>query len=63
MYREDELDAAIEKYIEALDFDDLEAYVRNDMQTEYENADSETVDGFIEEMDNGWYQGGSVAEM
>lgn len=53
MYREDELDAAIEKYIEAIDIDDLEAYVRNDMQTAYENADSETVDEFIEQMDTG----------
>ena len=53
MYREDELDAAIEKYIEALDIYDLESYVRNDMQTAYEDADSETVDEFIEQMDTG----------
>lgn len=53
-YREDELDAAIEQYIEALDIDALESYVRNDMQTAYENADSETVDEFIAQMNGEW---------
>ena len=53
-YREDELDAAIEQYIEALDIDALESYVRNDMQTAYNNADSETVDEFIAQMNGEW---------
>ena len=53
-YREDELDAAIEQYIEALDIYDLESYVRNNMQTAYSNSDSETVDEFIAQMNGDW---------
>ena len=53
-YREDELEDAIQKYISALDMDDLEAYVRNDMQTAYSKTDSETVDEFIAQMNGEW---------
>ena len=34
--------------------DDLEAYVRNDMQTAYSKTDSETVDEFIAQMNGEW---------
>jgi hypothetical protein len=53
-YREDELDDAIERYIEALDMDALESYVRNDMQTIYSKTDNDTVDEFIAQMNGDW---------
>ena len=58
MYREEELEAAIEKYVDSLDIDGLIDYVTHDMTQAYHVADSETIDEFIEqmgveEMDNG----------
>ncbi len=53
-YREDELDDAIERYIEGLDMDALESYVRNDMQTAYSKTDNDTVDEFIAQMNGDW---------
>lgn len=54
MYREEELDQAIEQYISGLDMDDLESYVRNDMQTAYSKTDNDTVDEFIAQMKGEW---------
>ena len=49
-YREDELDAAIEKYVDALDLEGLVDYVTEDMTAAYDSADSSTVDEFISQM-------------
>ena len=49
-YREDELDASIEKYVEALDLEGLVDYVTTDMTAAYNTVDSSTVDEFISQM-------------
>ena len=49
-YREDELDAAIEKYVDGLDLEGLVDYVTADMTAVYDGADSSTVDEFISQM-------------
>ena len=49
-YREDELDAAIEKYVDGLDLEGLVDYVTADMTAAYDSADSSTVDEFISQM-------------
>lgn len=54
MYREEELDQAIEKYISCLDMDALESYVRDDMQAAYSKTDKDTVDEFIAQMNGEW---------
>lgn len=50
-YRADKLDTAIEKYVDGLDLDALIAYVTYDLTQAYDNADSETVDEFIMQME------------
>lgn len=47
----DKLDTAIEKYVDGLDLDALIAYVTYDLTQAYDNADSETVDEFIMQME------------
>ena len=49
-YREDELDAAIEKYVDALDLEGLVDYVTADMTSVYYRAERPTVDEFISQM-------------
>ena len=49
-YREDELDASIKKYVDALDLEGLVDYVTTDMNAAYNNVDSSTVDEFISQM-------------
>jgi hypothetical protein len=49
-YREDELEDAIDRYVEALDLEGLVNYVTADMAEAYFNADSSTVDEFISQM-------------
>ena len=45
------LEQAIEKYVDALDIDQLVEYVMNDMAQAYHNADSDTVEEFISQME------------
>tara|TARA_R100001509_G_scaffold89420_1_gene51296 strand:- start:368 stop:544 length:177 start_codon:yes stop_codon:yes gene_type:complete len=45
------LEQAIEKYVDALDIDQLVEYVMNDMSQAYHNADSDTVEEFISQME------------
>jgi len=49
-YREDELDAAIEKYVDGLDLEGLVDYVTADMTSVYYKAERPTVDEFISQM-------------
>ena len=47
----DKLEQAIEKYVDALDTQQLVEYVTNDMLQAYHNADSETQEEFILQME------------
>jgi len=47
----DKLEQAIEKYVDALDIEQLVEYVTNDMLQAYHNADSETQEEFILQME------------
>ena len=49
-YREDELEDAIDKYVECLDTDGLVDYVTHDMTQCYHAADKEVIDEFIAQM-------------
>ena len=49
-YREDELDAAIEKYVDGLDLEGLVDYVTADMTSVYYKTERPTVDEFISQM-------------
>jgi len=51
MYRADELEAAIDKYVESLDLEGLIDYVTHDMTQCYHVADSEIIDDFIQQME------------
>ena len=53
MYRAEELEAAIDKYVESLDLDGLVEYVTHDLTQCYHVADSEIIDEFIKQMDTG----------
>ena len=53
MYRAEELEAAIDKYVESLDVDGLVEYVTHDLTQCYHVADSEIIDEFIKQMDTG----------
>ena len=53
MYRADELEAAIDKYVDSLDVDGLVDYVTHDLTQCYHVADSEIIDEFIKQMDTG----------
>jgi hypothetical protein len=50
MYRADELEAAIDKYVESLDIEGLIDYVTHDLTQCYHVADSEIIDEFIQQM-------------
>lgn len=47
MYRADELEEAIDKYVESLDLDGLVDYVTHEMTQGYRVADNEIIDEFI----------------
>ena len=47
MYRADELEEAIYKYVESLDLDGLVDYVTHEMTQGYRVADNEIIDEFI----------------
>jgi len=49
-YREDELEEAIDKYVECLDIAGLVDYVTHDMTHCYHAADKEVIDEFIAQM-------------
>ena len=49
-YREDELEDAIDRYVEALDLEGLVDYVTEDLNSSYQVADDEIIDMFIEQM-------------
>ena len=49
-YREEELEDAINRYVEALDIWGLVDYVTEDLNRLYQVADDETIDMFIEQM-------------
>lgn len=51
MYRAEELEAAIEKYVDSLDTNGLIDYVTHDLTQAYHVADSEIIDMFIQQMD------------
>ena len=53
MYRAEELEAAIERYVDSLDVDGLVDYVTHDLTQCYHVADSEIIDEFIKQMDTG----------
>ena len=53
MYRAEELEAAIDKYVDSLDVDGLVEYVTHDLTQCYHVADSEIIDEFIKQMDTG----------
>ena len=48
---QEKLEQAIEKYVDALDPQGLIDYVKNDMMQAYHNADSETQEEFILQME------------
>ena len=48
---QEKLEQAIEKYVDALDQQGLIDYVTNDMTQAYHNADSETQEEFILQME------------
>lgn len=48
---QEKLEQAIEKYVDALDIEQLVEYVTNDMLQAYHNADSETQEEFILQME------------
>jgi len=50
MYRADELEAAIDMYVESLDTKGLVDYVTHDLTQCYHVADSEIIDEFIQQM-------------
>jgi hypothetical protein len=50
MYRAEELEAAIDKYVESLDLDGLIDYVTHDLTQCYHVADSEIIDEFIKQI-------------
>jgi len=50
MYREEELEAAIEKYVDSLDINGLIDYVTHDLTQCYRCGDSDIIDEFIEQM-------------
>jgi len=47
MYRADELEEAIDKYVESLDLDGLVDYVTHELTQGYRVADNEIIDEFI----------------
>jgi len=49
-YREDELEDAIDRYVEALDLEGLVDYVTEDLNSSYQVADDEIIDMFIAQM-------------
>jgi hypothetical protein len=51
MYRAEELEAAIEKYVDSLDTNGLVDYVTHDLTQCYKVADSDIIDEFIQQMD------------
>lgn len=51
MYRAEELEAAIEKYVDSLDMDGLVEYVTHDLTQCYRCGDSDIIDEFIQSMD------------
>ena len=50
MYRAEELEAAIDKYVESLDLDGLVDYVTHDLTQGYHVADNEIIDEFIKQI-------------
>jgi hypothetical protein len=50
MYRAEELEAAIDKYVESLDLDGLIDYVTHDLTQCYHVADNEVIDEFIKQI-------------
>ena len=50
MYRADELEAAIDMYVESLDTKGLVDYVTHDLTQCYHVADNEIIDEFIQQM-------------
>ena len=53
MYRADELEEAIDKYVESLDLDGLVDYVTHDLTQCYHVADNEVIDEFITQIKGG----------
>ena len=49
-YREEELEDAIDRYVEALDLEGLVDYVTEDLNSSYAAQAQEIVDMFIEQM-------------
>ncbi len=50
MYRAEELEAAIDMYVESLDTKGLVDYVTHDLTQCYRQGDSEIIDEFIQQM-------------
>ena len=50
MYRADELEEAIDKYVESLDLDGLVDYVTHNLTQGYRVADDELIDEFINQI-------------